>query len=724
MNNNGTPKKRFTIPKAPSSDGGLFLAPAPKTKRRHVPPTVNNARNKAMYYHGFIATVMAAFVLFQIYFLHQLERYHDKEDNDSSEEHIPWIQEVRRTVQRQHPAGASAKQKSKAPPRPKAVPPPKTTLLPKHVVTIFGPESSGTTFLSTTLGIAVGAWAPEGKWTYIQGNQWTVPGDSHEFSEPTRWLLETNLGRRAMSPDGMWEIQHLSLPWGWYCEEDRQIEIVEALVPEECWRYEEDSHVSPKAAEAIWYGAAKRKRKKLEYYKNPDNFVDVEKIPRRRPLEEKYIELCKNEVHITQDNDDESEWTCGAKCGTDAYDGFALYPKRFSVNITSHIEWYLSRGVEITAILSARDRTISTKSKLQDHCKLNIGVEEDNVALELMTEAIERYGKRASDGDRERALVVSYEGLMGIGRSHLFDLYEKLGINSTYVPVFADGNNKYVVPYKKKPERVAKASEKNFLKSIFSAKEKDSGDEDEEHDEQNSVEEQQKADPEHKSMNEPPAKPSNYEPPSLKKNLLPKRVIAVFGPESSGTTFLTSVLGVATGAFPEEGKWTQVLAPDPQESVDPTNPRMKWKFEAMIPARATTPDGEIEVQHLSLPSGWVCQKDPSLNEINIVEAFIPAECMRYETLPDITDLRLAEQIWYNQHAEKPKNPNPMRDTVEGFDWEREQLRQKDLENIYLEKCRNEVNISAEYGFCGAKCGQDEYDGFALYPNRYFVNITR
>ena len=48
-----------------------------------------------------------------------------------------------------------------------------------------------------------------------------------------------------------------------------------------------------------------------------------------------------------------------------------------------------------------------------------------------------------------------------------------------------------------------------------------------------------------------------YERPPLKKKLLPKRVIAVFGPESSGTTSLTTVLGVATGIFPREGKWNQ-----------------------------------------------------------------------------------------------------------------------------------------------------------------------
>lgn len=722
INGNGRMRHRSSAPDAPSSDSGVFVAPALRAKRRHSQPPAANARNKAMRYHAFVATIMAAFVLFQIYFLHQLEKYHDQDHEDSSE-HIPWDQNVRKaTANRKQPARpiGSVVRAAKKPPMPKVQPPPKTTLLPKHVVTIFGPESSGTTFLSTTLGVAVGAWAPEGKWTFIPGNQWKIPGDDHEFTETTRFLLETSLGRRAMSPDGNWEIQHLSLPWGWYCEEDRKTEIVEALVPEECWRYQEDSHVSPKAAEAIWYGKAKRAKKKIDYYKNPDNFENVEKIPIRKAQELKYIDLCKNEVHISQENEgDESEWSCGAKCGTGAFDGFALYPKRFSVNITSHIEWYLSRGVEVTAILSARDRSISTKSKLQDHCKLDIGVEEDKVALDLMTDALERYGKRGSDGDRERALVVSYEGLMGVGKAHLFDLYRKLGINSTYVPTFKDGNSKYVAPIKKKPEQQTPINRYSNLASVGKAtKEEDSsGDEDDK-------QEHKSEENEHKKSNEPPPKPSVYQPPPPKEKLLPKRVIAVFGPESSGTTFLTSVLGVATGAFPEEGRWSQVLAPDPQESTDPSNPRMKWKFEHTIPERATTDDGELEVQHLSLPSGWICQKQPSLNKINVVEAFVPAECMRYETLPDL-GLRLAEQIWYNKHAAKPKRPALMTDTVDDFDWEEEQELSKKLEKKYLEQCRNEVNISSLDGSsCGAKCGEGQYDGFTLYPNRYFVNITR
>ena len=112
-------------------------------------------------------------------------------------------------------------------------------------------------------------------------------------------------------------------------------------------------------------------------------------------------------------------------------------------------------------------------------------------------------------------------------------------------------------------------------------------------------------------------------------------------------------------------------------------------------------------------------------KIHIVGALVPEECMRYEALPDL-DLKLAEQIWYNQHAARPKKPTQMADTVEDFDWETYKHQHMEDEQNYMRQCREEVNISQTQTNrqCGAKCGQEEYDGFALYPNRYFVNITR
>jgi hypothetical protein len=237
-----------------------------------------------------------------------------------------------------------------------------------------------------------------------------------------------------------------------------------------------------------------------------------------------------------------------------------LYPKRFSVNISSHIDWYLSRGVDVIAILSVRDRNIHMKGK-KIHCQNeSLREKEEAVALQLMYEALNRYGKRGSNGDKERAIVVSYEGLMGMQEAYLFELYQQLGINSTYAPVFSDGNAKYVTKQN--------ALRKNADIEISKTKK---------HDE--SIEQS----------------PTN--------ELLPKRLISVIGLQSSGATLLSNVLGVATGTFPD-GR------------------------NLVAPGRAQTDDGEWEVQTFSLPSRCRCQKDKELNELRVVEAYVPSESDR------------------------------------------------------------------------------------------------
>ena len=79
------------------------------------------------------------------------------------------------------------------------------SILPKRIITVFGTESSGSTFLATTLGIASGAFPPNG--TYA-----TTPSDRH--NNPGRDVVERVVAKRAWSPNGDMEIQHLSLPWG------------------------------------------------------------------------------------------------------------------------------------------------------------------------------------------------------------------------------------------------------------------------------------------------------------------------------------------------------------------------------------------------------------------------------------------------------------------------------------------------------------------------------
>jgi hypothetical protein len=362
------------------------------------------------------------------------------------------------------------------PPMPNYHPPPKQRLLPKRVITIFGAESSGTTFLSTALGVATGAFTEGGMWQPVPVSD--------------RWKWEKDVERRVMSANGEWELQHISQPWGWNCKTHNTVDVVEALIPEECSRLEYYPQYTFRQGDGILF---KNKGK-------PPN-TPPPISPDLTPEEKKIQERCRNEVHVTN----KDNWSCGAKCGSSpAYEGFALYPKRFSVNITSHIEWYLSRGVDITVIISVRDRTIHMKGKT-NHCpNESLRDREEEMALQLMKEAIEKYGKRGTKvGEKQRAIVVSYEGLMGIQEAYLLELYAQIGIDSTYAPLFKDGNAKYVT--KQNNLRIGNGH-------TYKAKQLDVV--------QTST-----------------------------KETLPKRLISVVGLEGSGVVFISNVLAIAAGAY-------------------------------------------------------------------------------------------------------------------------------------------------------------------------------
>lgn len=265
-----------------------------------------------------------------------------------------------------------------------------------------------------------------------------MPTDRH--GNPGRTIVERVVAKRASSPKGSdgrsaVEVQHLSLPWGmWSSPKENcnpkyaaRTEVIEALVPEECFRFER---------EQFW--------------------------PSR--LNETAPRTCVEQAKITE-SDESSPWTCGAKCGLGPNDGYALYPSRFFVNITSHLQWYLSRGVDITVILAVRDKSISHAGKIKTHCNNEVvALMEEEKARAIMAEALERYGERniarggirnddnirlknveiESKESRARVITVSYEGLMALEQSYLYDVYNQLGIESNYVPDFKNGNAKYV----------------------------------------------------------------------------------------------------------------------------------------------------------------------------------------------------------------------------------------------------------------------------------------
>ena len=120
--------------------------------------------------------------------------------------------------------------------------------------------------------------------------------------------------------------------------------------------------------------------------------------------------------------------------------------------------------------------------------------------------------------------------------------------------------------------------------------------------------------------------PADWKPKPAREKLLPKRVITVVGPESSGTTLLATALGVASGAFDPEGEWSQIntFGKKTKSAVDPSEINFrqdvikKMDYKGTVNRRAYSLDG-VEVQHLSLPWGWICDDTTSMG---IVEALV------------------------------------------------------------------------------------------------------
>lgn len=228
------------------------------------------------------------------------------------------------------------------------------------------------------------------------------------------------------------EVQHLSLPMGPRCtlqsESNPMQEVVEALVPRECRRYESLPHLDMRSAEQIW-------RNQLE--SSNENMTDAaqgfqwnEEQTLQRQQDETYLERCRSEVNISQRNNaKDATWTCGAICGQGEHDGYALYPNRYFVNITRHIEWYLSRGVDITVVISMRDQSISRASNQKDECSVKETlVKEEEVALDLIRDAMQKYGIRGR-GNKQRVFMISYEAMMMFKETYLFDIYHEVNGN-------------------------------------------------------------------------------------------------------------------------------------------------------------------------------------------------------------------------------------------------------------------------------------------------------
>lgn len=297
-------------------------------------------------------------------------------------------------------------------------------------------------------------------------------------------------------------------------------------------------------------------------------------------------------------------------------------------------------------LLSTRDRTISHNSKLNSHCKLEEVVKDENeMALALMKEALEKYGNGGSKvkGGKPRAIAVSYEAMIGMKQAYLNNLYVNLGINSTYAPKFEDSNEKYTSGKMGDESKSTRGSSVESPVEIL------------------------------------PLKPISL--PSIQTKILPKRIVTVVGPESSGTSFMSTILGVAVGAFDGVGRWRENSQGNGKD----------WDFEDIVDQRAFSPGRAFEIQHVTLPWGITsCQVNATSS---IVNALVPNECFRYEVDPG-REARIVEQIWASN------NLDGMNSSL-GID---------DMTNQRVaEMCRDQVQINENSVNCGAKCGSGPHN---------------
>lgn len=128
---------------------------------------------------------------------------------------------------------------------------------------------------------------------------------------------------------------------------------------------------------------------------------------------------------------------------------FAFLHLRFHIFVS---EWYLARGVDVTAVLQTRDRSVAKKTLAEDgnscHSR-TIAAEEEQFGLDLMKEAYRKYGSGSLDKTKgtDRVVVASYESLMKFKETYLLEIFDQLRINSEYASQLQLGNTKYPLTF-------------------------------------------------------------------------------------------------------------------------------------------------------------------------------------------------------------------------------------------------------------------------------------
>jgi len=117
---------------------------------------------------------------------------------------------------------------------------------------------------------------------------------------------------------------------------------------------------------------------------------------------------------------------------------------RVLVNVTSHIRYYQSLGVEVYPVLVVRDKTLHFHGILQQHVgTASAALQEYDQARAMILETMRVY--RNDPSITPRLYVISYETLMTLQNPYLQRLYDAIGVMDTgYQPKYRNGNVKIV----------------------------------------------------------------------------------------------------------------------------------------------------------------------------------------------------------------------------------------------------------------------------------------
>jgi hypothetical protein len=229
-----------------------------------------------------------------------------------------------------------------------------STILPDILITVFGLESSGTTFLYDTLSKALGV-------TFREGEEKT-------------------------NRKGTIRVQHLSLPHGYIQKENRDfshrfepLEIIPMYVPTRC--------STPRGGGGM------------------SSNTPIQPSP--------------------------------PECVEPFGPTLVPSPRRYFVNITSHIEWYRAQGVDARAVVVVRDPALHFHGIFHTHCENETAAyEQYKTGRALLKHAVQHV--------HPAPVMVSYETLMVLQGDYLMDIYKQLNISSSFIPSFQNGNVKYV----------------------------------------------------------------------------------------------------------------------------------------------------------------------------------------------------------------------------------------------------------------------------------------